>query len=280
MKYIKVDFDIHSNFGVELSIQDAKDLLAAMTGEIGFESFEETENGLIGYIQEPFFNNKSIQMLLDDFPLADACISFHSKVAEYKDWNSEWEENGYEPIIIDNKCIIHDTKHTVNENYNIDITIDAKLAFGTGTHQTTRMIVTQLLNMNITGKKVLDCGCGTGILSFVAVESGASGATGYDIDEWSVNNAIHNAELNNIISFETLLGDASLLGNKITGPFEIVIANINRNILQTDMSAFVSVMTSDATLILSGFYDEDSVLLINQAKTFYDQNKNKFIKKI
>lgn len=207
-------------------------------------------------------------MLLDDFPLADACISFHSKVAEYKDWNSEWEENGYEPIIIDNKCIIHDTKHTVNENYNIDITIDAKLAFGTGTHQTTRMIVTQLLNMNITGKKVLDCGCGTGILSFVAVESGASGATGYDIDEWSVNNAIHNAELNNIISFETLLGDASLLGNKITGPFEIVIANINRNILQTDMSAFVSVMTSDATLILSGFYDEDSVLLINQAKTF------------
>lgn len=176
------------------------------------------------------------------------------------------------------KCpviVIHDGRH-LPENVPADaipIEIDAKLAFGTGTHETTRMICAELISFHIPHltfheTRVLDCGTGTGILSICALKLGAKEAVGYDIDEWSVDNARHNAVINQVDDrFTSLLGDASILLNKVEGTFDLVMANINRNILLADMETFRQKMADGARLILSGFYTEDCQMLIDKART-------------
>ena len=260
MKYFEVDFTI------SLYSVDASDVLAAMAGEAGFETFEETETGLKGYVQQSLFDVSVLKTALEDFPFEDTTISYDIREAEDRDWNEQWEQEGFEPIVISENLIIHDGRHLPDSTPDIAIEIDAKLAFGTGTHETTRMICSTLLELQPKGR-VLDCGTGTGILSICALKLGAQEAIGYDIDEWSVDNARHNAVINQIDNrFTSLLGDASIL-NKVEGTFDLVMANINRNILLNDMPQFVSKMNADATLILSGFYTDDCQTLIEKAQT-------------
>ncbi len=260
MKYFEVDFTI-SPYSA-----DASDVLAAMAGEAGFETFEETETGLKGYVQQSLFDVSVLKTALEDFPFEDTTISYDIREAEDRDWNEQWEQEGFEPIVISENLIIHDGRHLPDSTPDIAIEIDAKLAFGTGTHETTRMICSTLLELQPKGR-VLDCGTGTGILSICALKLGAQEAIGYDIDEWSVDNARHNAVINQIDNrFTSLLGDASKL-NKVEGTFDLVMANINRNILLNDMPQFVSKMNADATLILSGFYTDDCQTLIEKAQT-------------
>ena len=260
MKYFEVDFTI-SPYSA-----DASDVLAAMAGEAGFETFEETETGLKGYVQQSLFDVSVLKTALEDFPFEDTTISYDIREAEDRDWNEQWEQEGFEPIVISENLIIHDGRHLPDSTPDIAIEIDAKLAFGTGTHETTRMICSTLLELQPKGR-VLDCGTGTGILSICALKLGAQEAMGYDIDEWSVDNARHNAVINQIDNrFTSLLGDASIL-NKVEGTFDLVMANINRNILLNDMPQFVSKMNADATLILSGFYTDDCQTLIEKAQT-------------
>lgn len=260
MKYFEVDFTI-SPYSV-----DASDVLAAMAGEAGFETFEETETGLKGYVQQNLFDVSVLKTALEDFPFEDTTISYDIREAEDRDWNEQWEQEGFEPIVISENLIIHDGRHLPDSTPDISIEIDAKLAFGTGTHETTRMICSTLLELQPKGR-VLDCGTGTGILSICALKLGAQEAVGYDIDEWSVDNARHNAVINQVDNrFTSLLGDASIL-NKVEGSFDLVMANINRNILLNDMPQFVSKMNADATLILSGFYTDDCQILIEKAQT-------------
>ena len=260
MKYFEVDFTI-SPYSV-----DASDVLAAMAGEVGFETFEETETGLKGYVQQSVFNVSDLKTALEEFPFEDTTICYDIREAEDRDWNEQWEQEGFEPIVISENLIIHDGRHLPDSTPDIAIEIDAKLAFGTGTHETTRMICSTLLELQPKGR-VLDCGTGTGILSICALKLGAQEAIGYDIDEWSVDNARHNAVINQIDNrFTSLLGDASIL-NKVEGTFDLVMANINRNILLNDMPQFVSKMNADATLILSGFYTDDCQTLIEKAQT-------------
>ena len=260
MKYFEVDFTI-SPYSA-----DASDVLAAMAGEVGFETFEETETGLKGYVQQSLFDVSVLKTALEDFPFEDTTISYDIREAEDRDWNEQWEQEGFEPIVISENLIIHDGRHLPDSTPDIAIEIDAKLAFGTGTHETTRMICSTLLELQPKGR-VLDCGTGTGILSICALKLGAQEAIGYDIDEWSVDNARHNAVINQIDNrFTSLLGDASIL-NKVEGTFDLVMANINRNILLNDMPQFVSKMNADATLILSGFYTDDCQTLIEKAQT-------------
>ena len=260
MKYFEVDFTI-SPYSV-----DASDVLAAMAGEVGFETFEETVTGLKGYVQQSLFDVSALKAALEDFPFEDTTISYDIREAEDRDWNEQWEQEGFEPIVISENLIIHDGRHLPDSTPDIAIEIDAKLAFGTGTHETTRMICSTLLELQPKGR-VLDCGTGTGILSICALKLGAQEAIGYDIDEWSVDNARHNAVINQIDNrFTSLLGDASIL-NKVEGTFDLVMANINRNILLNDMPQFVSKMNADATLILSGFYTDDCQTLIEKAQT-------------
>ena len=260
MKYFEVDFTI-SPYSA-----DASDVLAAMAGEAGFETFEETETGLKGYVQQSLFDVSALKAALEDFPFEDTTIGYDIREAEDRDWNEQWEQEGFEPIIISDNLIIHDGRHLPDSIPDIAIEIDAKLAFGTGTHETTRMICSTLLELQPKGR-VLDCGTGTGILSICALKLGAQEAIGYDIDEWSVDNARHNAVINQVDNrFTSLLGDASIL-NKVEGTFDLVMANINRNILLNDMPQFVSKMNADATLILSGFYTDDCQILIEKAQT-------------
>ena len=261
MKYFEVEFTILPYSA------DASDVLAAMAGEVGFETFEETETGLKGYIQQSQYEAASLQTVIEEFPFENTTISYEVKEAEDRDWNEQWEQEGFEPIIIADNLMIHDGRHLPDITPDITIEIDAKLAFGTGTHETTRMICSTLLELHPKGR-VLDCGTGTGILSICALKLGAKEAIGYDIDEWSADNARHNAVINQVDDqFTSLLGDASIL-NKVEGTFDLVMANINRNILLNDMPQFVSKMNAQAILILSGFYTDDCQLLIEKAQTF------------
>jgi len=263
MKYFEAIFTI-SPYST-----DASDILAAMAGEVGFETFEETEDGLKGYVQQSLLNEEALRETIEDFPFEGITVTYDIHEAEDRDWNEQWEQEGFEPIVIsEGAIIIHDGRHLPNNMPadTIDIEIDAKLAFGTGTHETTRMICSTLIEHHPKGC-VLDCGTGTGILSICALKLGAREAIGYDIDEWSVDNARHNAVINHVDNrFTSLLGDASIL-NKVEGEFEVVMANINRNILLADMPMFRKKMAPRAMLILSGFYTEDAPLLIEKAKT-------------
>ena len=249
-------------------IQIARDLLTDALGEAGFETFEDTEDGIKGYVQESLFDENAMNDVISNFMLPDVTINANIQEAEYKNWNEEWEEAGFERININDSITIYDARHDDGNGIasGISIGIETKQAFGTGTHETTRMIVSTLLNIDLKGKRVLDCGCGTGILGIAASKLGASEVVGYDIDEWSSENAIHNAELNGVGNMKVMLGDASVL-KSVEGNFDVVLANINRNILLADMPAFVSVMADNSLLILSGFYASDVDLLIEKASS-------------
>lgn len=265
MKYLVAEFKIECQDGM---IQIARDLLTDALGEAGFETFEDTEDGIKGYVQESLFDENAMNDVISNFMLPDVSISANIQEAEYKNWNEEWEEAGFERININDCITIYDARHDDGAGIasGISIGIETKQAFGTGTHETTRMIVSTLLNIDLKGKRVLDCGCGTGILGIAASKLGASEVVGYDIDEWSSENAIHNAELNGVGNMKVMLGDASVL-KSVEGKFDVVLANINRNILLADMPAFVSVMADDSLLILSGFYASDVDLLIEKASS-------------
>lgn len=265
MKYLVAEFKIECQDGM---IQIARDLLTDALGEAGFETFEDTEDGIKGYVQESLFDENAMNDVISNFMLPDVTINANIQEAEYKNWNEEWEEAGFERININDSITIYDARHDDGNGIasGISIGIETKQAFGTGTHETTRMIVSTLLNIDLKGKRVLDCGCGTGILGIAASKLGASEVVGYDIDEWSSDNAIHNAELNGVGNMKVMLGDASVL-KSVEGKFDVVLANINRNILLADMPAFVSVMADDSLLILSGFYASDVDLLIEKASS-------------
>ena len=267
MKYLVATFNIEAEADL---LEASRDLLADGAAQAGFESFEETEQGMDAYVQKELFDREALDAYIADFPISDAHITYSIQDAEDKDWNQEWEEQGFEPIYVADQVVIYDAKHpelypdTSDRPDIIEIGIEAKLAFGTGNHETTRMIISQLLQMPIKTKRVLDCGTGTGILGLTASKLGAKEVVGYDIDEWSVENAKHNAVLNGVDNMEVLFGNSSVL-NHISGVFDVVMANINRNILLNDMRLFRSVMNTDATLILSGFYEEDVPVLLEKA---------------
>lgn len=266
MKYFEVEFTIEAD---EVLKESVRDVLSAIAGEAGFETFEETEKGLKGYIQQSDYQEDIPQQIIDSLPFEQVTVSYQTAEAPDDDWNAQWEQEGFDPIIVGNRCIIHDGRH-LNDmstaDFEVSIEIDAHLAFGTGNHETTRMMVASLLDLPLTGKRVLDCGCGTGILGITALKRGAAQAVGYDIDEWSADNARHNAVINGVdASFTSLLGDASVLST-VEGTFDVVLANINRNILLNDMPAFRSKMTHNGLLLLSGFYKEDIPMLEKKAR--------------
>ncbi|MBQ7472265.1 MAG: 50S ribosomal protein L11 methyltransferase [Prevotella sp.] len=270
MKYVAVQF--HIKCEAEL-LQSSRDLLADALCECGFESFEETEDGVVGYVQKGNYNAHATQECLNDFPIDDVVITFEAYDIADTDWNETWENDGFDPILIENRMIIFDAKRpipsspTLHPSSLIYIGIEARMAFGTGTHETTRMVVSALLDIPLKGLRVLDCGCGTGILGISALKLGASEAVGYDIDEWSVENAKHNAQLNKVKGMTVLHGDSSVLSH-VSGVFDVVLANINRNILLSDLHYFKDVMKTGATIILSGFYEEDIPLLLAEAEKF------------
>ena len=262
MKYYETEFTIKGN---DALMQDSCDLLAAMAGEAGYESFEETDCGLKGYIQQDLYDEEALKQIIGDFPFEDMTITQVTREAEYRDWNEQWENEGFSPIFITDDCVVHDGRHMPDTPTKIMVEIDAKLAFGTGTHDTTKMVARQLIEANPEEKSLLDCGCGTGILGIIALKYGAEKVVGYDIDEWSADNARHNAVINGVgDSYDARLGDATILDSSMS--FDIILANINRNILIADMPIWRPLMKKGGKLIVSGFYAEDVNKLTEKAE--------------
>lgn len=252
-------------FRTQPCTETVNDVLAAILGEVGFESFVECEGGLTAYIQQTLCDENAIKIAIAEFPLPDTDITYTYTEAEDKDWNEEWEKNFFQPIVIDNRCVIHSTFHKDYPKAEYDIVINPQMAFGTGHHETTSSILGELLEADLKGKSVLDMGCGTSILAILASMRGAGKVTAIDIDDWCVNNSRDNIALNGISNITVELGDASLLNGR--EPFDVVIANINRNILLQDMPAYAACMKKGSELYISGFYTEDIPVLREKAES-------------
>lgn len=244
--------------------ETVSDVLAAVLGEAGFESFVTTDNGLTAYIQQALCDEAAIKEAIAEFPIPDTDITYSYVEAEDKDWNEEWEKNFFQPIIIGDRCVIHSTFHHDVPQVEYDIVINPQMAFGTGHHETTSLIIGELLETVLNGKSVLDMGCGTSILAILARLRGAAPCLAIDIDEWCVRNSIENIALNGLTDIEVKEGDASILQGK--GPFDVVIANINRNILVNDMKHYIACMQPGSELYMSGFYIDDVPVIRAEAE--------------
>lgn len=258
MKYITF------NFRTNPCTETVNDVLAAVLGDIGFDSFVASESGITAYIQAALMDEQQLKQAIEYFPIPETTIEYTWQEAEDKDWNEEWEKNYFRPIVIDDRCVIHSTFHNDVPPMEYDILINPQMAFGTGHHETTSLIVGMLLNADLTDKAVLDMGCGTSILAILARMRGAKPITAIDIDTWCVDNSLQNIALNNLNDIDVLLGDAGILGQH--GPFDVVIANINRNILLADMKHYVARMNPGAELYMSGFYVEDIPYIKEEAE--------------
>lgn len=231
--------------------EPATEILIAELGEVGFESFVENEEGVEAFIQKTDWN---AQVLEDIYVLnsKEFEISYEMQEIAQTNWNIEWEKN-FNPIQVDGLVSIRAPFHE-NPNLKYDIVIEPKMSFGTGHHETTHMMVQHLLDLDVAGKKVLDMGCGTGILAIFAEMKGAKPIDAIDIDNWCYQNSLENVERNNCKHIAVYEGDASLLKNK---KYDVIIANINRNILLNDMNTYASCLDENGVILLSGFYKED-----------------------
>lgn len=227
------------------------EILLAELGELPFDSFEETEAGLSAYIQEEFWNE---DILNDIFILKsdEFTITYTYENIEQVNWNEEWEKN-FEPIEVNDECYVRAPFHE-KKDVKYDIVIEPKMSFGTGHHETTFMMIQHLLETDVAGMKTLDMGCGTAILAILAEMKGAGPVDAIDIDNWCYLNSIENAERNNCRHISVYEGDAALLKGK---SYDLIIANINRNILLQDMKQYSDCLNANGLLLLSGFYEED-----------------------
>ena len=238
------------------------DVLSAEIAELGFESFEYLPDGIVGYVPCTLFNQEELDSALAVFPIDGVEIIYTVENAPDENWNAAWEQEGFKPICIDNLIYVHDTR-TPAQNVTYDITINPCQAFGTGSHQTTRMLLKFLSEFDLKGKRVIDAGTGTGILSFMCRMRGAEHILAYDIDEWSVRNTINNARLNGIEDIEVREGDSTVLTPDDKA--NLLIANINRNILLADMERFSNALLPHGNILLSGFYVQDIHVLAERA---------------
>ncbi len=233
----------------------AKEILIAQLSETGYDSFMETDEGLEAYIPEDHYKPLTGE-LIPFLKTPDYNITITNEDLEEKNWNEEWEKNYFKPIVIGDKCLVRSPFHEKPvENPLYEILIEPKMAFGTGYHETTRLMMLHLLDMNPKGLQVLDMGCGSAILGILAAMRGASTILGVDIDKWATSNAEENIKNNNITNMEIQLGDASLLNKN--QQFDVILANINRNILLEDMPQYDQSAHTGTQIYLSGFYKED-----------------------
>ncbi len=239
------------------------DMLAAMLAEVGYESFVPDETGMTAYVPQQAYDALTLRSIIADFPLDGYKIEYDTINIEGEDWNAEWEKNYFQPIVVDDLCVIHSTFHTDIPQAQYDIVIDPKMAFGTGHHQTTCHMIRAILATDMNGKKVLDMGCGTALLAILARKHGASDVTGIDIDEFAYENALENIRLNDTADIDIRLGGVDALREGET--FDYILANINRNILLADMNQYAAHMHSGSVIFMSGFYVEDIPMLSDEA---------------
>lgn len=252
--------------------EPASEILIAELGNVGFESFVETEEGLTAYIQQKDWT----KTILDGIYVLQSKefeIEYTKEVIKQVNWNSEWEKN-FNPIQVDDLVSVRAPFHE-NPNLKYDIVIEPKMSFGTGHHETTHMMIQHLLDLDLKNKKVLDMGCGTGILAILAEMKGAKPIDAIDNDNWCFVNSLENLERNNCKQISVFEGDASMLKNK---KYEVIIANINRNILLNDMQTYTNCLSKNGVLLLSGFYKED-IPIIDEEVTKYGLKLDKTVER-
>jgi ribosomal protein L11 methyltransferase len=238
------------------------EILMAEIAETGFDTFMETETGIEAYAEEEKFNKHDVLSILERYQ-QQSNLSWHFDTIEKKNWNEEWEKN-YEPVIVDDRCIIRAAFHQPEKKYNYDIIITPKMSFGTGHHATTHLMIKHQLDINHQDKLVMDAGCGTAVLSVMAAKRGAKFVDAFDIDAWSIENGKENAELNASPNIRIRQGKIADL--KFNEPFDVILANINKNILLMEMPYYGTYLKKDGLLLLSGFYEHDIADLENRAK--------------
>lgn len=237
------------------------DLLASYLAEIDYESFLPEADNLTAYVRACDFSDTKLNAVLADFPIP-LKFDVSKQLIEGEDWNSEWEKNYFQPIIIGNRCVVHSSFHKDVPKAEYDIVIDPKMAFGTGHHSTTNLIVSYLLDMDLKGKDIIDVGTGTAILAILCKIKGASRVAGIEIDPDAYENAIENCKLNHA-DVNLILGDASSLES--LDDADLLIANINRNIILNDIARYASGLKKDGNMLLSGFYVEDIPVICTKA---------------
>lgn len=240
---------------------DQADILLAELGEIGFDIFEDSDTGLIAYCQTDLFDLAVFKDLISRYQFLGP-IEYEIQEIEKQNWNAVWETN-YDPIRISDLVFIRANFHPSEPGYQMEIVINPKMSFGTGHHETTFQMSQALFDLDLAGKTVLDAGTGTGILAFVAKKLGASFVRGFDIDEWSVENSIENASLN---ACEDVEFDKGTILDESARMYDVLLANINRNILLDEMGEYAVRIVSGGDLLLSGFYTEDIPMLIERAE--------------
>lgn len=271
---------IEVTFIIEPYSEDISDLLMAELGNIGYDGFAYTDNGFQAYIPVKDFNTDTIgQLEILSFLAENYRITYTYQEIAAQDWNKVWEEN-FTPIVVDNRILVRAGFHETIPGIEHEIIIEPKMSFGTGHHSTTALMLATILDHKekIKGKRVLDMGCGTGILSIMAAKADAREIVGIDIDEWAFNNAMENMKNNGIHQVTIRIGDAALLTSEY--PFDVILANINRNILLNDMHHYTSRLNTGGYLIMSGFYLQDLPMIREEAENLglqyksYKEDKN------
>jgi len=247
MDYIEVSFIFNP------VNEQQREIIAALLGQADFESFSDTEEGIQAYIQKPLFNEALMKSILKPLISTTESFNYSVKTIEDKNWNAEWEKN-FSPIYISDNCRVRAPFHTDKGDYEYDLIIEPKMSFGTGHSPTTALMIKLMLELDFSELEVLDMGCGTGILAILASFKKAKNILAIDIDNWAYENSIENVQRNNTENIIVKQGDAKLLIDK---NFDVIIANINRNILLNDLSAYSNSLKNNGQLLLSGFYTQD-----------------------
>ena len=245
MNYTKISFKLTPDS------EENREILVAVLSELAFESFDETDEQVEGFVPGQSFNLDEMNEIISDLHFS---VKTQQEMIPDQNWNEVWEKNYFKPLLIGGRCLVRAPFHTEYEHAEFELVIEPKMAFGTGNHETTTLMAEQILEMELTGKTVLDMGCGTGILGMLASLKGAESVTAIDIDTWSFESTVENARLNNITNLEAKLGDASLLGSET---YEVIFANIHKNVIISDLPAYEKVLQAGGKLYLSGFYTHD-----------------------
>lgn len=255
----------HIRFNMSPATEVEGYILAALLCEVGFESFVPDESGVSAYIRTEQYDRHAVDEALAQYPF-NAKIDVVEEFIEGEDWNSEWEKNYFQPIVFEDRCVVHSSFHKDYPAAEYDIVIDPRMAFGTGHHETTSLMMERLLNADLEGRSVLDMGTGTGILAILAAMRGAGKVVGVEIDPPAYENALDNIQLNHVPQVEIRLGGAETVVE--VEAFDFVLANINRNIILADIDKYAHALKSGGRMFLSGFYVEDVPLLEEKAKEF------------
>lgn len=229
------------------------EILMAEIAEAGFDTFLETDKGFEAYVELENFDREQLQHIKEKYSSQTPLTFFEDRI-EKKNWNEEWEKN-YEPIVVDDRCLIRADFHKIDKKYPHELIITPKMSFGTGHHQTTYLMIKNQMDIDHKGKRVMDAGCGTAILSVMASKLGAAEVQAFDIDEWSVSNGRENIEVNeckNVYNQQGKLGDL-----KLQGVFDIILANINKNVLLEELKLYKKYLTPGGLMLISGFYVDD-----------------------